>query len=50
MISPIIMPIIAQRWGWTAALQIAAGMLIVGSLLWWLLQPDKIIVLADSEA
>ncbi|CAN5839684.1 MFS transporter [soil metagenome] len=50
MISPIIMPIMAQRWGWTIALQIAAGVIILGSLLWWLLQPDKPIVLVDGEA
>lgn len=41
MISPIVTPIIAQRLGWTAALQISAGIIIVGSLFWWLLQPDK---------
>jgi ACS family glucarate transporter-like MFS transporter len=50
MISPIIMPMIAQQWGWAVALQIAAGVIILGSLLWWLLQPDKPIVLADGDA
>ena len=41
MISPIVTPIIAQRLGWTAALQISAALIILGSFLWWLLQPDK---------
>jgi ACS family glucarate transporter-like MFS transporter len=50
MISPIVMPILAQRWGWTVALQIAAAVILLGSLLWWLLQADKPINIGETEA
>lgn len=41
VISPILTPLIARTWGWTPALVIAAVILFVGSLLWFLIKPEK---------
>lgn len=41
VISPMLTPLIARTWGWTPALVIAAVILFVGSLLWFLIQPEK---------
>ncbi len=41
MISPIAMPLLVRRWGWMPALEIAAAIVIAGSILWLPLRPDK---------
>jgi MFS transporter, ACS family, glucarate transporter len=43
MISPILMPYLAQKFGWMPALEIAAGILLAGSLLWLFIQPEKLL-------
>ena len=42
-ISPMLMPFLAQRWGWTPALVSAAALLLVVSSLWLILQPERAI-------
>ncbi len=53
MISPILMPYLAQRFGWMPALEFAAAIMLGGSLLWLLIQPEKPLMgdseLSDSE-
>ena len=38
-LSPMLLPILAQRSGWTAALTSAAALLLSSSTLWLLLRP-----------
>jgi len=41
MISPILTPYLARRFGWSPALEIAAFVLLAGSIVWLLIQPEK---------
>ena len=41
MISPMAMPVLVRKLGWTPALEIAAGIVIAGSMLWLPLHPEK---------
>jgi len=41
MISPMLMPVLARNWGWMSALEIAACLVFVGSLLWMFLKPEQ---------
>jgi len=41
MISPILTPIVARRFGWTPALQLAAAIMFAGSMLWLFIQPQR---------
>ena len=47
MVSPIVMPLLAHKLGWTPALEIASGVIIAGSLLWIPLHPERPIRVAD---
>ncbi len=40
-ISPTLTPLIGERWGWPAALSVAAGLAFLGSLLWLGVKFDK---------
>jgi ACS family glucarate transporter-like MFS transporter len=41
IVSPILTPIVARRIGWTPALELAALIIFLGSLLWIWIQPEK---------
>jgi ACS family glucarate transporter-like MFS transporter len=41
VISPMAMPLLVRRWGWTPALEISAGIVVLGSVLWIPLQPER---------
>jgi ACS family glucarate transporter-like MFS transporter len=41
MISPILTPLLAARFGWTPALQLAALIISAGAFLWLLVDPDE---------
>ena len=49
MVSPILMPLLAHKLGWTPALEIASGVLIAGSLLWIPLHPERPIRVAGVQ-
>jgi ACS family glucarate transporter-like MFS transporter len=39
LLSPILTPVFARSFGWTPALEVAAGIMFAGSLLWLFIQP-----------
>jgi ACS family glucarate transporter-like MFS transporter len=39
LLSPILTPVFARSLGWTPALEVAAGIMFAGSLLWLFIQP-----------
>jgi ACS family glucarate transporter-like MFS transporter len=41
MISPILTPYLAKKFGWIPAIEFAASILLAGSLVWFLIQPEK---------
>jgi MFS transporter, ACS family, glucarate transporter len=41
IISPLLMPVLVRAWGWTPALESAAGVILLGSLLWLFLEPQR---------
>ncbi|MHB8527212.1 MAG: MFS transporter [Candidatus Acidiferrales bacterium] len=41
MVSPIVTPILAKKWGWAPALEIAAVIIFLGGLLWLFVCPDR---------
>lgn len=41
MISPILTPYLAKRFGWIPALEFAALILLAGSLVWFFIRPEK---------
>jgi ACS family glucarate transporter-like MFS transporter len=49
VIAPIATPAIAARFGWTAALDFAALMVIIAALLWLLVNPAKRITLSHDS-
>jgi ACS family glucarate transporter-like MFS transporter len=50
MVSPVLMPLLAYKLGWTPALEIASGVIIAGSMLWIPLRPERPIYIADVQA
>lgn len=40
-IAPIATPLIAARFGWTAALDFSAGMVVLAAILWLFVRPDR---------
>jgi MFS transporter, ACS family, glucarate transporter len=44
VISPILTPWIARRWGWLPALEVAAAIVLSGSFLWLVIAPEARIV------
>jgi ACS family glucarate transporter-like MFS transporter len=49
MVSPVLMPLLAYKLGWTPALEIASGVIIAGSMLWIPLRPERPIYIADVQ-
>ncbi|HEV2389012.1 MAG TPA: MFS transporter [Candidatus Acidoferrales bacterium] len=41
MVSPVLTPILAKRFGWTAALETAAVIILLGAFLWLFVRPDE---------
>jgi ACS family glucarate transporter-like MFS transporter len=39
--SPILTPLLAHRIGWTAAMEVAAGIIFLGGLLWCFIDPAR---------
>src|SRR5581483_2282051 len=40
-LSPVLTPYIAARWGWIAAFDVAAGLMVVVFALWFLIHPER---------
>jgi len=50
MISPILTPYLAKKIGWVPALEFAALILLVGSLIWFAIQPEKSLLAEPAES
>jgi MFS transporter, ACS family, glucarate transporter len=47
-LSPTVSPIIAQRWGWDAALCVCAAMMLFAALSWFFVKPGHRIVVGET--
>jgi MFS transporter, ACS family, glucarate transporter len=43
-VTSFLTPYIASQFGWTASFLVAAVLSVVGSLCWWLVNPDRPVV------
>jgi ACS family glucarate transporter-like MFS transporter len=50
MISPILTPYLAKKFGWIPAIEFAASILLAGSLIWFLIQPEKSLLTEQGES
>jgi dipeptide/tripeptide permease len=50
MISPILTPYLAKKFGWIPAIEFAASILLAGSLIWFLIQPEKSLLAEPGES